>query len=79
MPELDPNREYCCNVCSEEVAISTHIEHVRILFKLTPEQVENLFVHQRGGPSNFDDDGMVIVCDRHFIQELAVEMPMVEE
>lgn len=63
-----------CNVCQKQVSDLDHRRHWHIFQALANADVpggEDLFVHQRGGPNNFDDEGRVVVCDHCLVVELA--------
>jgi hypothetical protein len=58
-----------CNVCRVEVPEKEHRQHLAILDSL--DGLEDCFVHVTGPSDEFDADGAVVVCDRHFVAELA--------
>lgn len=64
-----------CNQCDVGVSDLSHKRHWRILQALANADVpggDDLFVHQLGDPAvNFDEEGLVVICDQCFIMELA--------
>jgi hypothetical protein len=65
-----------CNVCRKPVPRNQHQEHLAILdavFTVVDGDPADVFVHMQGAKDEFDEDGNVVVCDRHLIEELCNE------
>jgi hypothetical protein len=63
-----------CYVCRIDVSDADHEQHCRVLdvmYGSGVEGAEDMFVHCTGPQDEFDADGVVVVCDRHLITELA--------
>lgn len=69
----DFEREGTCVSCADPVSESDHNLHRKMISALMDNEVpgyEDFMVHMRGGPDNFDHDGVPIHCDFHFLQEM---------
>lgn len=79
MPKPPEVKKLVCYFCGKEVPRHDHEQH-EILFNLFSFHDvpgwDNMFVHMRGTPdgSGFDEDANVVVCDRDFVQEAAIEL-----
>lgn len=66
-----------CFQCNAPISQEEHDQHVALLYAIgdwEPDGSDNLFVHCIGSEDNFDEEGFVVVCDRHFVAEIAGEL-----